>query len=131
MDQLNEVVKYILYRCRENNTPITEIMANFVAQTIYNPRTFLLIQALKSFTSKISFQNQRCGSWKKQQSNESSPKIHSKWRSSPCKSVNSFLPRLRYRVFGNRTQETNWNPKLGYCFRRTYRWGHQSRSQKR
>jgi hypothetical protein len=62
MDQLNEVVKYILYRCRENNTPITEIMANFVAQTIYNPRTFLLIQALKSFTSKISFQNQRCGS---------------------------------------------------------------------
>jgi hypothetical protein len=39
MDQLNEVVKYILYRCRENNTPITEIMANFVAQTIFNPRT--------------------------------------------------------------------------------------------
>lgn len=39
MDQLNEVVKYILYRCRENNTPITEIMANFIAQTVYNQRT--------------------------------------------------------------------------------------------
>lgn len=38
MEQLNEVVKYILYRCRENNTPITEIMANFVAQTVFNPR---------------------------------------------------------------------------------------------
>lgn len=36
MDQLNEVVKFILYRCRENNTPITEVMANFIAQTIYN-----------------------------------------------------------------------------------------------
>ena len=39
MDQLAEVVKYILYRCRENNTPITEVMASFVAQTILNPRT--------------------------------------------------------------------------------------------
>lgn len=38
MDQLNEVVKYILYRCRENNTPITQVMANFVAQTVLNPR---------------------------------------------------------------------------------------------
>ena len=62
MDQLNEVVKYILYRCRENNTPITEIMANFVAQTIYNPRNLSFIQAPKNFTSKISSQSQRCGS---------------------------------------------------------------------
>ena len=39
MDQLNEVVKYILYKSRENNTPVTEIMATFIAQVIYNPRT--------------------------------------------------------------------------------------------
>lgn len=39
MDQLNEVVKYILYKSRENNTPVTEIMASFIAQVIYNPRT--------------------------------------------------------------------------------------------
>ena len=43
MDQLAEVVKYILYRCRENNTPITEVMASFIAQTILNPSTALII----------------------------------------------------------------------------------------
>lgn len=50
MDQLGEVVKYILYRCRENNTPLTEIMAFFIAQTILNPSThpslFRIIEVL-------------------------------------------------------------------------------------
>ena len=54
MDQLNEVVKYILYRCRENNTPITEIMANFIAQTVFNHRTRVATQAQRSSTSKIN-----------------------------------------------------------------------------
>jgi hypothetical protein len=59
MDQLNEVVKYILYRCRENNTPITEIMANFIAQTIFNSRSYPSTQAPKSSISKTSYQNQK------------------------------------------------------------------------
>jgi hypothetical protein len=42
MDQLNEVVKYILYKSRENNTPVTEIMASFIAQVIYNPSKFTM-----------------------------------------------------------------------------------------
>lgn len=54
MDQLNEVVKYILYRCRENNTPITEIMANFIAQTVFNHRTLFAMQALRSFILRIN-----------------------------------------------------------------------------
>lgn len=49
MDQLNEVVKYILYRCRENNTPITEIMANFIAQTIFNTRKWHLNLGTEKF----------------------------------------------------------------------------------
>lgn len=59
MDQLNEVVKYILYRCRENNTPITEIMASFIAQTVYNSRMKTYTQALKNFIWKISFLNRK------------------------------------------------------------------------
>ncbi len=59
MDQLNEVVKYILYRCRENNTPITQVMASFIAQTIFNIRTSTPIQAQKSFTWKTSSRNRR------------------------------------------------------------------------
>jgi predicted acetyltransferase len=59
MDQLNEVVKYILYRCRENNTPITEIMANFIAQTILNTSKFMFIQGHRNFIYKISYQNLR------------------------------------------------------------------------
>lgn len=39
MDQVGEVVKHILYKSRENNTPLTEIMAFFIAQTIFNPST--------------------------------------------------------------------------------------------
>lgn len=57
MDQLGEVVKYILYRCRENNTPLTEIMAFFIAQTILNPSTYLYIQGLKDFILRINFLN--------------------------------------------------------------------------
>jgi len=50
MEQLSEVVKYVLYRCRENNTPLTEIMTNFIVQTIYNPSTdcFTILKKLKS-----------------------------------------------------------------------------------
>lgn len=65
MDQLNEVAKYILYRCRENNTPITEIMANFIAQTIFNSRNFPLMQEPISSISKISCQSQKWGNSKK------------------------------------------------------------------
>ncbi|KAM3134829.1 hypothetical protein pb186bvf_012998 [Paramecium bursaria] len=36
MNQLDEVVKYALYQCRAKNNPITETLASFVAQTIYN-----------------------------------------------------------------------------------------------
>lgn len=57
MDQLNEVVKYILYRCRENNTPITEIMASFIAQTIFNTSKHVTTKELKSSTSKINYQS--------------------------------------------------------------------------
>ncbi len=36
MNQLEEIVKYVIYKCRENNHPVTETLAAFVAQTIYN-----------------------------------------------------------------------------------------------
>ena len=67
MDQLNEVVKHILYRCRENNTPITQVMANFVAQTIFNNRTLSLTKAQTNFIWKINYQSQNSENSKKQQ----------------------------------------------------------------
>ncbi|KAL4475445.1 hypothetical protein ABPG72_022080 [Tetrahymena utriculariae] len=39
MNQLEEIVKYVIYKCRENNHPVTETLAAFVTQTIYNPKT--------------------------------------------------------------------------------------------
>jgi hypothetical protein len=39
MSQVSEVVKHILYKSREKNTPLTEIMAFFIAQTILNEST--------------------------------------------------------------------------------------------
>lgn len=36
MNQLDEVVKFVIYKCRENNNPVTETLAAFVAQTILN-----------------------------------------------------------------------------------------------
>lgn len=54
MDQVGEIVKYILYRCRENNTPLTEIMAFFVAQTILNPSTQSVTQGPKDSISRIN-----------------------------------------------------------------------------
>jgi hypothetical protein len=37
MNQLDEVVKFVIYKCRESNNPVTETLAAFVAQTILNP----------------------------------------------------------------------------------------------
>ena len=31
MNQLDEVVKHTIYKCRENNNPITETLAAFIA----------------------------------------------------------------------------------------------------
>ena len=31
MYQLEEVVKFVIYKCRENNNPVTETLAAFVA----------------------------------------------------------------------------------------------------
>lgn len=31
MNQLEEVIKYVIYKCRETNTPVTETLASFVA----------------------------------------------------------------------------------------------------
>ena len=66
MEQLGDIVKYILYRCRENNTPITEIMASFIAQTVFNPRTPTRTQAPTSSTSKTNSPSQKCGSLRRQ-----------------------------------------------------------------
>lgn len=74
MDQLGEVVKYILYRCRENNTPITEIMASFIAQTVFNMRSSLFTQAPTNSILKINSQSQKCASLKRQLSKRSSLK---------------------------------------------------------
>lgn len=74
MDQLGEVVKYILYRCREINTPITEIMASFIAQTVFNPRLYPLTQAPTSSTSKTNSQSLKCANSKKHPSKRSSRK---------------------------------------------------------
>ena len=63
MDQLGDIVKYVLYRCRENNTPITEIMASFIAQTVFNPRTYTTMQALRSSISRTSCPSRKCGSY--------------------------------------------------------------------
>jgi hypothetical protein len=37
MFQLEEVVKFVIYKCREDGKPVTEALAAFVAQTILNP----------------------------------------------------------------------------------------------
>ena len=31
MNQLEEVVKFVLYKCRESNNPVTESLASFIA----------------------------------------------------------------------------------------------------
>lgn len=40
MNQLEEVVKFVIYKCRENNNPVTETLAAFVAQTVLNQSKF-------------------------------------------------------------------------------------------
>jgi len=37
MNLLEQIVKHVIYKCRENNHPVTETIAAFVAQTIFNP----------------------------------------------------------------------------------------------
>lgn len=39
MEVLDELTKFVLYKCREINSPITEALASFLIQTIINPKT--------------------------------------------------------------------------------------------
>lgn len=39
MEALDELTKFVLYKCREINSPITEALASFLIQTIINPKT--------------------------------------------------------------------------------------------
>ena len=41
MDFLEEITKYVLYKSREVDHPITEALASFIIQTTQNPRKFL------------------------------------------------------------------------------------------
>ena len=131
MDQLNEVVKYILYRCRENNTPITEIMANFIAQTIFNNRSYPSIQAPKNSISKTSYPSQKWGSSKRQQSRKYSANNPCKWRSYLCRSVAMVRCRLWYRVPRNWNQKADLNPKWSYRFWIVNWWRDEPWGQKR
>lgn len=40
MDILEEVTKYVLYKSREIDHPITEALASFIIQTTLNPSLF-------------------------------------------------------------------------------------------
>ena len=40
MELLEETTKYVLYKSREADHPITEALASFIIQTTLNPRNF-------------------------------------------------------------------------------------------